>query len=207
VIDERGNPVSPQIVDPGGILDGESPAEAGKLAVYSPPRFGMFLSASNPLRCSAVTTNRAAHAAVGGFDASLRYVVDWEFWRRVALEWSVAWLGSPPTVAVRWHLGSETHRFKTATADLEETERLVDLILSDTEHPVPDPRGVRAKANRRLARAYLNRAYDAARSGQGSLTRTCLRKAMRLWPAVIGQIARDPRLLGRLLLGAAGRSR
>jgi glycosyltransferase involved in cell wall biosynthesis len=198
VIDDSGKPVPVNVVDPGGI------GVAGERTVFAPPRFATFLASSNPLRCSAVTTRRSAHAAVGGFHQTFRYVVDWEFWRRVALKWSVAWLGGPPTVAVRWHLESETHRFKTGAADLEETERLVSAILADKEHPAADPEKVLAESNRRLSQAYLNRAYEAARAGQGALVRSCLRSALRLSPNIIGRIASDPRLAGRLLL-ALGR--
>ena len=85
------------------------------------------LAVANPLRCSAVTINAKAHAEVGGFDPSYRYVVDWDFWLRVARVRPVAWL-SKPTVAIRWHPASETHRFKTGTTDLDETIRLLDTF-------------------------------------------------------------------------------
>ena len=83
----------------------------------------------NPLRCSAVTIRRAAFEDVGGFDPSLRYVLDWDFWLRVSRRWKVAWLARP-SVSVRWHGASETHRFKTGTADLEESARMLETLFS-----------------------------------------------------------------------------
>ena len=77
------------------------------------------VGSGNPLRCSAVTMRTAAHRDVGGFDPAFRYVVDWEFWIRVSRKWKVAWLARP-TVQVRWHTGSETHRFTAGTGDLDE---------------------------------------------------------------------------------------
>jgi glycosyltransferase involved in cell wall biosynthesis len=205
VIDDEGRPVSTDVVDQGGLVvpsnDGATPCGS----LFSAPKFASFLADHNPLRCSAVTTRRSAHAEVGGFDASFRYVVDWEFWRRVALRWSVSWIGGSPSVAVRWHLASETHRFKSGTADLEETARLLDVIFSDPDQPLTNPRAARLDADRRLSRAYLNRAYEAARGGRGGLTRSCLRTAVRLWPGIVGRIARDPRLLARLLVAVARR--
>ena len=91
---------------------------------FAPGGFVATLSQGNILRCSAVTTSKRAHEIVGGFDPALRYVVDWDFWIRVAERFGVAWLGGPPTVSVRWHAASETHRFKATFEDLEETERL-----------------------------------------------------------------------------------
>ena len=95
---------------------------------FPPGDFAEFFREENPLRCSAVVTSRAAHAEVGGFDPSYRYVVDWEFWYRVARKYAVSWQLHEPTVLVRWHAASETHRFKTGTDDLEETARLLDFI-------------------------------------------------------------------------------
>jgi hypothetical protein len=62
---------------------------------------------------------------------------------------------------------------------------------------------LRRAADRRLARAYLNRAYDAARAGDRQLSARCLRRAFALRPASLGLLLRDPRLLARLVLGRA----
>ncbi|MBX6314716.1 MAG: glycosyltransferase [Isosphaeraceae bacterium] len=189
VIDAEGRPVPASVVARGDLGPGDR--------VFPPGAFVAELAVSNPVRCSAVVIRKAAWADVGSFDPSYRYVVDWDFWLRVARRWSVAWLARP-TVAIRWHPASETHRFKTGTADLDEQARLLEGLYATDGPRLPEARRLRRAAERRLARAYLNRAYDAAKGGDSSLSRRCLRRALALGPGLLGMIARDPRLALRL---------
>ncbi len=184
VIDEEGLRIPESVVERGGLGPSDRTFRPGELLAE--------LAVQNPLRCSAVTIRRQAHVEVGGFDSSYRYVVDWDFWIWVARRYPVTWLARP-SVAVRWHSASETHRFKTGTSDLEETSRLL-LGLSDLED-----RGVpywdrRRAIDHRLGRAYLNRAYDALRGGDPRLARRCLAEAVSRRPGILGTIALDPRL-------------
>ncbi len=185
VIGADGRPVSPRVVEPGGC--------GGVDRRYPAGEFVAELAVANPLRCSAVSLRAEAHRAVGGFDPSYRYVVDWDLWLRVAEGWEVAWL-SRTTASARWHPASETHRFAGGTTDLEETVHLLDLLHG--RHP--ELAGTRPRADRRLARAYLHRAYQAARAGRGGLVRTCLRRARALDPGIALAILKDPRLAVRL---------
>jgi len=180
VVDQDGRPVPPSVVEPGGVPD-SSPAP---FIDYPPGAFVQPLSQRNILRCSAVTTSKRAHEAVGGFDPSFRYVVDWDFWLRVAARFAVTWLNAPPKVSIRWHAASETHRFKAGLDDLEETERLLATL------PTPPSRSTR----RQLSRAYLNRAHDALRAGQTDLAREALKRSVHLAPSIVGTILADPRL-------------
>lgn len=185
VIDEAGRPVPRTVVEPGGI---DSPDR-----VFPPSEFVRWLAVSNPLRCSAVSLRVEAHAAAGGFDPGLRYVVDWDFWIRVARTWAVAWLARP-TVEVRWHRESETHRFRSGTADLEEIARLQTALFSREGQEWADLGRLRRAASRRLARAYLNRAHHLLRGGEPGPARSCLARAVALSPPIVGTLARDPRL-------------
>jgi len=192
VIDEQGRPVPPSVVEPGGL---SGPFD-GRFIDFAPGGLASRLASANLLRCSAVTTSRRAHEAVGGFDPGYRYVVDWDFWLRVSDRFGTTWIVQDPKVAVRWHVASETHRFKVGLDDLEETRRLLES------------RGVRP--GRRLARAYLNRAHDALRAGRVDLARTALDRAVRLAPSVLGAILADPRLAAQMATlavapGLAGR--
>ncbi|GAC1473056.1 MAG: hypothetical protein NVSMB9_21050 [Isosphaeraceae bacterium] len=150
--------------------------------------------AGNPLRCSAVSLRVAAHSDVGGFDPRYRYVVDWDFWVRVARRWSLTWLAAT-TVDVRWHLASETQRFRTGVADLEETEEVSNAILSFAQERERDQiKSVRSLLRQRLARAYLNRAHVALKAGDGGLAKLCLHRSFRTWPGIVRVIASDVRL-------------
>jgi hypothetical protein len=147
----------------------------------------------NPLRCSAVTIRRAAFDEVGGFDASLRYVLDWDYWLRVSRRWKIAWLARP-SVRIRWHGASETHRFKAGTADLDESARMLETLFSVDLKDEPDALRDRQVATRRLARAFLNRAYDALHAGRSDLARDALRRGLGLSPSQLTAILGDPRL-------------
>ena len=189
VVDQDGRAVPPSVVASGGLPDSPS----APFVDYPAGAFFKPLSERNILRCSAVTTSKRAHEAVGGFDPSYRYVVDWEFWLQVATRFAVTWINAPSKVSIRWHAASETHRFKAGLDDLEETERLLSIL------PTP-PSGA---TKRGLSRAYLNRAHDALRSGQTNLARKALKRSIRLAPSIVGTILADPRLaaqMGTLIL-------
>jgi hypothetical protein len=189
MIDEAGQPVSPRVVDPGGLdirLGRSRDRPRPSVVVLTPGALLGVVAAKNPLRCSAVTIRKAAHKAVGGFDPSYRYAVDWDFWMRIGRDWGLAWSLGPATVAMRWHSASETHRFKTGTADLDEQVRLLDRFHQvDTAGRFP-----RIEADRRVARAFLNRAHVALKAGDIALARVCLARSQGARWAM----ALDPRL-------------
>lgn len=189
VIDEQGGAVAESVVPPGGL----GPSDR----VFEPGTLVRELAVENPLRCSGVTLSRRAQAAVGGFDPTLRYVVDWDFWLRVAARYPVLWLARP-SVAIRWHLGSETHRFKTGTTDLDEQMALLERLHATEAAHWPDADSLRSAASKRLGRAFLNRAYVAAKAGDHALVRHALGRALKLNPTLVGSILADPRLALRL---------
>ena len=191
VVDAEGRTVPESVVCRGGLGPSDRRFGVGELVRE--------MAIANPLRCSAVTIRAEAHRAIGGFDSSYRYVVDWDFWLRLARGWEAAWLAQP-TVAIRWHPESETHRFKTGTTDLEETIRLRDHLLNSDGPGSPEAPGLRRESNRRLARAYLNRSHQALRGGDSGLATRCLRKAIALRPGILATIAADPRLAVQLSL-------
>lgn len=185
VIDERGGFVAPTVLEPGGLGPISRTLEPGTLAAE------MILG--NPLRCSAVTMRLAAFNEAGGFDASYRYVLDWDFWLRVSRRWRIAWLATP-SVQVRWHPGSETFRLKTGTADLDETGRFLEHLFAIDLKDRADVDRLRRAARSRLGRAFLNRAYETLHAGQPELARDCLRQAVSRSPNVIASLLGDPRL-------------
>ena len=191
MVDEAGQAVPLSEVDPGGCGSVDLRLRAGTFLDQ--------LAIANPLRCSAVTMRVEAYQQMGGFDSGLKYVVDWDAWIKLGRAWDLAWVATP-TVAMRWHVASETQTFKTGTLDLEESIRLLSSLYLDH----PDLSRFKSSAWKRLARAYLNRAYEAARSGQSNLCRHCLRRAVELSPRIVGTMIQDPRLIGRLMLGVFG---
>ncbi len=197
VIDETGRTIPDDVVGRGGLGSVDR--------IFPPGELAAAMVEGNPLRCSAVTLRRDAFANSGGFDPSYRYVLDWDHWLRVSRRWPIAWLAET-TVRVRWHAASETHRFKTGTADLDETERLLEHLFAVDLRDRPDVESLRRAAKGRLARAFLNRAHEALQAGRTGLARDALRRGVRLSPGLIGTILRDPRLcLQMAALAAAPR--
>jgi len=194
VINERGEQVPETVVEPGGLGSVDRLFEPGQLALA--------MAAGNPLRCSAVTLRAATFAEQGGFDPSYRYVVDWDFWLRVSRRWKVTWLARP-TVQIRWHPKSETHRFQAGMADLDETAQLLEQLFSLDLKDRPDVAQLRNAANARLGRAFLNRAHDALHAGRSELARDALRAGLKRSPGLIKSILRDPRLCVRMAALAA----
>jgi glycosyltransferase involved in cell wall biosynthesis len=189
VIDEVGRDVPPLIVDRGGLGPEDLTFEPGAL-------FEAF-ALGNPLRCSAVSIRVEAYRDVRGFDPLYRYVLDWDFWIRVARRWRVAWLATP-TVQVRWHTASETHRFKTGRADLDETKRLLDNLLEQAPPGRHELKRLRKQGRARLARAFLSRAHDALHAGRIELARDSLKEALGLSAQAWLAILADPRLAAQL---------
>lgn len=189
VVDDAGKPVPASAVGRGGLGDVDR--------TFTPAEALPALAVANPLRCSAVSMRVRAHLDSGGFDPRLRYVVDWDHWLRTIERWSLAW-HAQPSVAVRWHPASETHRFRTGTLDLEETERLLEALHQGPLAHIEGRREIERLSRRSLARAYLNRAYTASRAGDGRLAWDCLARALRLQPAILGTLLLDPRLVARL---------
>ena len=191
VIDASGRDVPETVIGRGGLGPIDVTFRRGDALTL--------VAIGNPLRCSAVSLRKAAHRQVGGFDSTYRYAVDWEFWARIAEHWAVRWLARP-TVAVRWHLASETHRFRHGTADLDESEAVFGLICDRLETTGTPTSGIRTRGRRALAHAYLNRAYTAARAGEVWLARRSLRRALSLSPSTLKTLAADPRLAARMAL-------
>lgn len=195
IVDDRGELVPASVI--------ERPDLGPSDRIYPAGEFVAELVASNPVRCSAVTIRKQAHQEIGGFDPSYRFAVDWEFWQRLARQRAVAWLAEP-TVAVRWHPGSETQRFRRGVDDLEEVARVIATILQQDGPTIPNAASKRRQANRRLSRAYLNRAYEALRAGDPDLARHSLGCSIQLNKGILGTLLLDPKLaLAAVALGIA----
>lgn len=173
-------------------------------AVGSPKRFGpgeflWELAVGNPVNCSAVVLNKEVHQLLGGFNPSWKYVVDWDYWVRLAREWAVM-TTSETTVEYRWHPGSESHRLQNGMLDLAEQEWLLERLSQELRGEsrmgkLPET----APWKLRLSRAYLNRVYTAIKGGKPALAKRAWRRARQLWPDIRWVAARDLRLSARIV--------
>jgi glycosyltransferase involved in cell wall biosynthesis len=194
VVDDRGRPIPPTVVEQGGL----GPIDQ----IFAPGRFARSITGGNPLRCSAVTLRVAALNSVAGFDPRLRYIVDGDCWLRISRKWQIAWLARP-TVQIRWHAASETRRFATGLTDLNETAGMLKTLFEIDLKDQTDVVRLRRVAQDRLARAYLNRAHDALLAGLPDLAHQALYEGVRRSPRLIKTIVADPRLCVRMASLAA----
>lgn len=169
-------------------------SSSGRERTFEPGAFLSVLATGNPVRCSAVSMKVDAWRGAGGFDPSWRYAVDWEFWGRLAMIAPVRWLGEA-TASARWHEASETHRFKSGLDDLREVGAIMERIQRAAKTPPRDAQQARAA----LARAYLNRAFEAAKGGRKGLMSEAIGAAARLSAATTAGVLADPRVGWRIL--------
>ena len=191
VVDRAGKLVPENVVGTGGL----GPEDR----VFQPREVLPLMTGGNPFRCSAISLRRSAFETTEGFDPRLKYVVDWDFWIKIAKANAVAWLAEP-TVLVRWHKESETHRFATDTIDLEESAKLIQELLDDLRTDPAALQTLRSRVNQTLARAYLNRAYVAAKASNSPLAKRAILESWRLdRQGLLRQLGKDPGLAFRVL--------
>lgn len=91
------------------------------------------ISAGQRLQCPSVVVKRELYQHLGGFDASLRYVIDWVMWVKIAACSEVAYVAEPLAV-YRIHEGAETKKIKAAgisTRDLALGLKRISHILDE----------------------------------------------------------------------------
>jgi hypothetical protein len=71
---------------------------------------------------------------------------------------------------------------------------MLDLLFSAHLDEHPGKNRLRSAAERRLARAFLNRAHDALHAGRPELARLALRRSWEIGPSEAVAFLRDPRL-------------
>jgi glycosyltransferase involved in cell wall biosynthesis len=89
------------------------------------------------VQCPAVVMRRSTYQTVGGFDPSLRWVIDWEMWIRVAVSTTVVYVAEP-LATYRVHAGAETSRLKNSGAivgDLARGLARISAVLRRADRP------------------------------------------------------------------------
>lgn len=177
---------------------------ASEFSQYMPGEFAKVLVSSNPVRCPATSFRKSLHREVGGFSAQWRYVVDWYFWYRVSQAASVG-ISNRKLAAQRWHALSETRRLSAGTIDLEENDRIMNLILDENFLASDQYSSMRQAIRLRMARAWLNRAYTAAKQGNKSVELTALKRALQEdYETVVKTCLFSPRTVLRLMRNLGG---
>jgi len=129
------------------------------------------------IQCSAIIVRRDAYEVLGGFDPDLRYALDWDMWKRIAVRYPI-WFHPEPLACYRMHEASETARQREGGSHLEEIFRSIDRSA-----PLL-PADVAAESTRRARSHYALFAAESA---------LALLRAGGSWSAAARQlrIARD----------------
>ncbi|MBI1324856.1 glycosyltransferase [bacterium] len=192
MIDPTGQPIDCDDVD---FIWPES------FAVWPPQALSRVLATGNPIRCPGVSFRHDLHERLGGFDSRWKYVLDWDFWHRAGQASAVAFV-EIPLARQRWHQASETHKLARGTIDLEENAWLMRSILAGEPFLASERPLIDAKIRKRMAQAWTNRAYQAARRGDRRSELHALKQAWAESPGVLfGTLVREPRTAARLFLG------
>lgn len=99
------------------------------------------------IQCSAIVVRRDVYESVGGFDADLRYTLDWDMWKRIAVRRPI-WFEPEPLACFRRHAGSETARQR------DSGEHVAEIFRSIARSTELLPPGVAARTVRRSQRHY-----------------------------------------------------
>lgn len=159
------------------------------------------LVTQNPIRCPATSFRRDLGLKLGGFNSQWKYVVDWDFWHKLGQSAPVGLTGR--TLAFqRWHSASETQKLAKGTIDLEENARIMRQILSSEPFTNAERSTIEISIQRRMTRAWWNRAWQAAKRGDRPLELKALKNAFQESPTHLLKLAiQQPRTVARLIFG------
>jgi hypothetical protein len=131
------------------------------------------------VQCPAIVVRRAVYEEIGGFRMDLRYALDWEMWRRIAVHYPV-WY-SPRTLAhYRMHLDSETTRLDKQNATISDI--LESIRLAGAYLPVARASVVERHAKQYYAIALTRGARRQVREGRWREGVQQVRTALRFAP-------------------------
>lgn len=77
------------------------------------------------IQCSAIVVRRDVYETLGGFDTGFSYALDWDMWKRIAVQYPI-WYDPEPLACYRMHSRSETSRQRLEGNYLAEVFRSID---------------------------------------------------------------------------------
>ncbi|HZS34174.1 MAG TPA: glycosyltransferase [Methylomirabilota bacterium] len=133
------------------------------------------------LRASALVVRRSVYEALGGFSPALRYALDWDMWKRIAVAYPL-WYEPAELACARRHDGQASAAFRrSGAAHLAEIRRSIELS-APLLPPAVAP-GVTRRAREVYTRYAVQSAWRALRAGGLRASLAQLREARRLTSA------------------------
>jgi glycosyltransferase involved in cell wall biosynthesis len=171
---------------------------ARKAVDADPVRLFQLLWRGNFVCCPSVLFRTAAFRALGGFDTSLSFALDWELWFRCTRRQQPFVTVLTPLVRYRRHAGNAT---RAATRSLRRFEEELAVLQAAHAHGhaagwlgEPEPPG------RALRNNLVNEAFEDLRAGD----RTAARQKLHFVAERLPQLRFDPFVLTLRALGRCG---
>lgn len=82
---------------------------------------------TNTIQCPSIVVKKDVYSTIGGFNPGLKYVLDWEMWFRVSLNYQI-WYVPKPLVCFRQHSMSETSRVKASGESARDIIKGVSIV-------------------------------------------------------------------------------
>jgi hypothetical protein len=124
---------------------------------------------------------------LGGFDARLTYMEDWEMWTRIAASFPVSY-EPEPLALYRVHERSSTGRSRRGAENVVDLRRAIEI---NRELLGPRANEISARALEITATTAIRRAARMVRAGRADEARAQVREALRtrISPAVLERLA------------------
>jgi len=90
------------------------------------------MTVSCKMLCPAVVVKRQVYEQLGGFHGQLHYALDWDMWKRIAVNYPI-WYEPQPLACYRLHAASASDRLIRTGANIAELRKSIELSLSYSE--------------------------------------------------------------------------
>lgn len=87
------------------------------------------------IQTPSIVVKRSVYESVGGFDASFKYALDWDMWKRIATQYPM-WYEPEPLAGYRQHGQSTTRKLMHSGRDIADVRRSIKISESYLQPPI-----------------------------------------------------------------------
>jgi len=124
-----------------GVVSRVSQAKPGLLSDWIEHIF-VGLSIQTP----SIVVNRSVYEHLGGFNSDFRYVLDWDMWKRIAVQYPI-WYDPKPLASYRKHRSATTTTLQRSGENVVEIRRSIEASAAYLPWSIVDEVSERARAH------------------------------------------------------------